>query len=199
MDKELNNNEERLFELLESKDFGQLNEAEKKFVSEHSSEADYRIQRKIILDLGDDNGVDVKPLPLMLPNNNTGKVVPLPWFIGSVAAMFLLGIFAVSAFYNQEVITQIEYITQVDTLEIEKHVYDTIYQEKEVVKYYENKVYLSSEAPTQCDREEPRLLETESTFEFVNIEDLNLENKGKSINEDESRELIVDYSAIFPN
>jgi hypothetical protein len=91
MDKYLNNDEERLFDLLENKDHDQLTEEELAFVSRHLSLTEYVLQRRMIVEAGAVYPTVPPAQPLVLPANRfTRKTVPLYQAIAAVAATIAL-------------------------------------------------------------------------------------------------------------
>jgi hypothetical protein len=93
MDKYLNNDEERLFELLEYKDASQLTAGERAFVEQHISLADYALQRRMITEAATGPSVP-EPLPLVIAaparKGMKGRTVPLYQAIAAVAATVAL-------------------------------------------------------------------------------------------------------------
>jgi hypothetical protein len=142
MDKELSHNEERLFELLESKNFDQLTAAEQAFVLGQLSQEAYEFQRSILMEASE-NELEIPAVaPLILPEKQK-KAIVIPMYqailaIASVVILFVL------IWPSNPTTTKIVYkkskpqtITNVvhDTVFIAnpgiatvKYVYDTIYE-----------------------------------------------------------------------
>jgi hypothetical protein len=93
MDKYLNNNEERLFDLVDQKDFDQLTPEEQAFVKTHFSEAEYRLQRQLISESHTlyETVAEVPPLVIPVTNSSVfGKQVPLYQALIGIAATIAL-------------------------------------------------------------------------------------------------------------
>jgi hypothetical protein len=93
MDKHLNNNEERLFDLVDQKDFDQLTPEEQAFVETHLSEAEYRMQRQLISESQTLYETVAEVPPLVIPVTNAsvfGKQVPLYQALIGIAATIAL-------------------------------------------------------------------------------------------------------------
>ncbi len=94
MDKELSHNEERLFELLESKNFDQLTAAEQVFVLGQLSQEAYEFQRSILSEASE-NEIEIPAVaPLILPEKKK-KAIVIPMYqaimaVASVVIMFVL-------------------------------------------------------------------------------------------------------------
>jgi hypothetical protein len=142
MDKELSHNEERLFELLESKNFDQLTAAEQAFVLGQLSQEAYEFQRSILVEASK-NELEIPAVaPLVLPEKQKKAIViPLYQAILAVASVVILFVFI---WPSNPTTTKIVYqkskphtITKFvhDTVFIAnpgvatvKYVYDTIYE-----------------------------------------------------------------------
>lgn len=96
MDKHLNNNEERLFDLVDQKDFEQLTAEEKAFVETHFSQEEYRLQRQMIGESASLYEETPEAPPLVIP-------IPAakPSFIGTTIPLYqaLIGIAATVALF----------------------------------------------------------------------------------------------------
>jgi len=91
MDKYLNTDEERLFDLLENKDYDQLTEEELAFVSRHLSPTDYVLQRRMITEAGAVYPTVPPAPPLAVSTRRFArKTVPLYQAIAAVAATIAL-------------------------------------------------------------------------------------------------------------
>ena len=93
MDKHLNDNEERLFDLVDQKDFDQLTPEEQTFVETHFSEAAYRLQRQLISESNTLYEAVAEVPPLVVPMANStvfGKQIPLYQAFIGIAATFAL-------------------------------------------------------------------------------------------------------------
>lgn len=94
MDPQRTNDEERLLDLLENKEFDQLNPEERAFVEQHLSRTDYLLQRRMIMEVTQlDYGIP-EARPLVIPGAGSHsfvrKTVPLYQAITAVAATIAL-------------------------------------------------------------------------------------------------------------
>lgn len=93
MDKHLNDNEERLFDLVDQKDFDQLTPEEQAFVATHFSEAEYRLQRQLISESNTlyEAVAEVPPLVIQMAHSSVfGKQIPLYQALIGIAATIAL-------------------------------------------------------------------------------------------------------------
>ena len=169
MDKELSHNEERLFELLESKNFDQLTATEQVFVLGQLSQEAYDFQRSILTEASE-NEIDIPAVaPLILPEKQKKAIViPLYQAIMAVASVVILFVFiwpsnstTTKIVYQKskpQTITNIVYDTVfvansgVNTV---KFIYDTIYET--ITQYSEER------SSFQADN---RLLEAQAAFQL---------------------------------
>jgi hypothetical protein len=144
MDKELSHNEERLFELLESKNFNQLSATEQAFVLGQLSQEAYEFQRSILVEASK-NELEIPAVaPLVLPEKQKKAIViPLYQAIMAVASVVIMFVLlwpsdnTETKVVYQQVTSKPQTITKFvhDTVFIAnsgiatvKHVYDTIYE-----------------------------------------------------------------------
>jgi hypothetical protein len=83
-------NEERLLDLLEQKDFGELNAKERAFVETQLSATDYALQRRLMTAAADVEYAAPEVRPLVLPTTRATRTVPLYQAIAAVAATIAL-------------------------------------------------------------------------------------------------------------
>jgi hypothetical protein len=202
MDKHLTLNESKLQDLLHAKDYSGLNRKEVEFVLMQSSKEDYVLERAVILNAKTlfHEDQDVKPAPLVIPLSSNhirlNKEMPIYQSLLLVAAtiIIMLMIFPVN---NNTIIdgTKTEYIVNTDTIKIEKEVikYDTIYQTVEKPIYINKEIYVESKPCSEPIREEPRLLNSNSTFSLPELTQNSVSNNGKSMKDDNVSSLIVEF------
>lgn len=189
MDKELSYNEERLFELLESKNFDQLTAAEQVFVLGQLSQEAYELQRSII-SKATENDIEIPAVaPLVLPEKQIKAIViPLYQAIMAVASVVIL---FVLIWPSNPTTTKIVYkkskpqtITNVvhDTVFIAnsgvntvKFIYDTIYET--ITQYSVEK------SSFQADN---RLLEAQTSFQLPALTSDLFRVNGLSLKDDSS-------------
>lgn len=88
MDRRLTNDEERLFELLESKNWEELTSGEKEFVGTQMSGAEYRLQRTILSESADVFDVEEKVLPLAISRTMSDSRQASPFFMRRLPAYY---------------------------------------------------------------------------------------------------------------
>lgn len=169
MDKELSHNEERLFELLESKNFDQLTASEQVFVLEQISQEAYELQRSILVEASE-NELEIPAVtPLVLPEKQKKAIViPLYQAILAVASVVIL---FVLIWPSNPTTTKIVY-QKSKPQTITSVVYDTVFVANsgiETVKYIYDTIY---ETITQYSVEKSsfqgdnRLLEAQASFQL---------------------------------
>ena len=171
MDKELSHNEERLFELLESKNFNQLSATEQVFVLGQLSQEAYEFQRSILIE-ATENELEIPAVaPLVLPEKKKKAIViPLYQAILAVASVVILFVLlwpsdkTVTKVVYQQANSKPQTITKFvhDTVFVTnsgiatvKYVYDTIY--KTITQYSEERSSFQAEN---------RLLEAQTSFQL---------------------------------
>jgi hypothetical protein len=169
MDKEFSKEQERLFHLLESKNFNQLDSKERDFVLQQMSMESYQLQRTIIAETTSNTFETPKVKPLEIkPVLRKTKVVPLYQALMAVAAVV---IFFLIIWPNEVEKTQVVYRKSLPSV-ITKTVYDTVFVARKSltsVKYLYDTVYqvistFSDEVNNYA--QEKRLLEVQRSFEL---------------------------------
>ena len=89
MEKNINNEETRLFDLIESTNFSDLSITERSFVEAQMTEEDYNLQRRIITDSSNLFSNNVEPIPLLIPSNKKVRTIPLYQALLAIAAVFI--------------------------------------------------------------------------------------------------------------
>jgi hypothetical protein len=131
MDKFLNNDEERLFDLLESKDAEQLTAEELAFVQQRMTLSDYALQRRMITEATMIYPTVPQTDPLVLTtsgNRFTAKTVPLYQAIAAVAATIalFLSLWPADAQSQSQPSGNSNQLSKVDTIILKEHVTDTV-------------------------------------------------------------------------
>lgn len=188
--------EEKLFDLLNHKEYDQLNIEEKTFVNQFIGEEMYVKRRSILksasMAFENEDKVAPKPLPLPTKTVSSGvfqKQIPIYYALTGIAATLIFMIGLIPFFSNTEIIKKEVQVVHNDTVEVIQQVHDTIFQEKEVLVYIEKEVNTTTNEYVKCQREEERLLETgTATLPPINTEDMS--NKGISLANDSSSKLI---------
>jgi len=201
MDKHLSPNESKLFDLLHTKNFSDLNSNDKTFVLNQTTQKEYELERQIILTapLVFEDEESAKPLPLIIPTTSKGVLyTKMPFYktLLAVAAtvIFMLLIFPIHQ-YNDLVKFKTEYIVKTDTIEIEKQIYlhDTIYQTIEKPIYIETQIFAESNPCAKPIDEAPRLLNSSPSLQLPELTTQIMESKGKSLKDDNLSSLIVEF------
>jgi len=201
MDKELSKNQQELQLLLHSKNYSELNKLEKEFVLSQYTKDDYILERKVIVNAQTlfENDDVVSPIPLLIPAQKKSILfgqIPLYQTALLVAATILFMILIrpnkLESLKSKEVI---KYIVQTDTVEIQKEVikYDTIFRTIEKPIYINKDIYVQSKPCAEPIKEAPRLLNSSSTIVLPELTQNNIQNKGKSMKDDNLSSLILDY------
>jgi hypothetical protein len=165
MDKELSHNEERLFELLESKNFDQLTAAEQAFVLGQLSQEAYEFQRSILVEASK-NELEIPAVaPLVLPEKmKKAIVIPMYQAILAVASVVILFVFI---WPSNPTTTKIVY-KKSKPQTITKFVHDTVFVANPgiaTVKYVYDTIYenIVESVPIATQN---RLLEAQASFQL---------------------------------
>jgi hypothetical protein len=165
MDKELSHNEERLFELLESKNFEQLSAAEQVFVLGQLSQEAYEFQRSILVEASE-NELEIPAVaPLVLPEKQKKAIViPMYQAILAVASVVILFVFI---WPSNTTTTKIVY-KKSKPQTITKFVHDTVFIANPgiaTVKYVYDTIYenIVESVPIASQN---RLLEAQASFQL---------------------------------
>lgn len=184
MEKELNNDELALMELIESKSFDALNLKEQAFVLSLISKNEYEVQHDILKEVAHLEE-STMARPLVLPTKK-GFVVPLYQAIGGVAAAVVISFFVFKGdtyIYDSSESVQ---TARIDTLYIENTIVDTII---EYQKEYVDKIVVAQEKASS----NVQLSENVSITSFVSTNDLPVtKNKAHSLATDEMFALVKD-------
>lgn len=121
--------EERIYDLIEQKEFDALTSEEKAFVLTYLDEQSYRFQRALLLDAQNSTKSIPTPKPLVLPRKE-GKTIPMYQAVLTVASVIVFFLFFMPK--KEETIRTIykQAPVQVST----QTIHDTILQVKEVIR-----------------------------------------------------------------
>ena len=203
MGKNLSKNESKLYELLQFKNFSDLDDSEQSFVLSVMTQVDYELEREVIVMASTlfENEEIVVPIPLLIlqkPNGVLFTSMPIYQSLLAVAAtvIFMLLIFPIHT-EGGSFISKTEYIVKTDTVEIEKEIYkyDTIYQTVEKPIYIKQDVYVENNSVPCVDpiQEEPRLFQTSQTMNLPDLTEQLITNRGTSLKDDNLSSLIVEF------
>ncbi|MFK7785190.1 MAG: hypothetical protein AB8B56_08740 [Crocinitomicaceae bacterium] len=183
-------------ELIESKEFDQLSNAEKEMVLGMSNETNYRLERTLIVD-AKSVYPEPEPRPLILEEEKKGIVIPLYQMIVAVAAAFVLGFFLFKSTQTLPTDERVEPIAVTDTVYVEKKVIDTVIQMKTEYVQLAAKSTRTEEVKSANDLNKPSaVLSSQTSFE-ADLSKVTLSNKGKSASNDETFIFIDDW--VAPN
>ena len=193
MDKHLNDNEERLFDLLDQKDFDQLTAEEKAFVEAHFSQAEYRLQRQMIRESEDLYEAVSKAPPLVIPASGSsfaGKTIPLYQALIGIAATVALFL---SIWPDQTETSQLPnskpVLSKTDTIIQTQIIRDTIIRYK---NYRNNNQSARTEQPDkQVLATQMRLLEATNSVPLPDIVSEMNRPAGSSLKDDPAAERLL--------
>ncbi|MDH4472950.1 MAG: hypothetical protein QE487_10095 [Fluviicola sp.] len=191
MDKHLNDNEERLFDLVDQKEFDQLTTEEKAFVEAHFSQAEYRLQRQMIRESENlFEPVSETPSLVISGSSFTGKTIPLYQALIGIAATVVLFI---SIWPNQTETPQLPNnkpaLSKTDTVIQTQIIRDTIIRYK---NYRNGNQLARSEQPNkQVLATQMRLLEATNSDPLPDIVSEMNRPAGSSLKDDPAAERLL--------
>lgn len=188
MEKEINPSEERLFDLLETKNFGELTTEEKSFVLSFLTEENYTFQRRLLMEASESSIVLPEVKPLSLPASKKQiKTIPLYQAVIAVAAVVLLFILVWPQ--KTTVSTSNQAIKKRDSVAVAQTIiHDTVVK---FVTIGPSVVYVHDTIQTlitqvQAPASETRLLEVQNNFNLPALSAELFVAKGISLKEDSS-------------
>lgn len=193
---------ERLFDLIESKSFEELTKDERAFVLEHLTEGEYTLQRKVIAATAALEYGDEEPLALTLPK--TKKQFwnrPVPLYQVLIGAACLVILFLVG---NQKSYT-LNWRFSENPLEISltngvssgKIIHDTIVKEIPVFRAASTIIRDTVTIVQQVLKQpEKRMLEVSNPVIYPELSERLLENKGSSYNEDQTTQFLPAITVV---
>ncbi len=189
MDRELDKNSEKLFDLIESKNWNQLSQEETKFVLLHMTEDEYHFQRQILVEADDIFKENPDPKPIILPVRKATPIlamrVPLYQTILAVAATVL--VFLMLWPKNQEIKQPVIGPIAQQKQEIKTNfVHDTVVKYITLTQIAERVVYDTITAVVQSNfkSEEPRLFQANNNLPFLDLSPEKLEVRGSSLKDE---------------
>lgn len=198
MEKNINKDETKLFDLIESKDFSELTRTEILFVKLHISMEDYNLQRRILKDSASIFENDNEPLPLLIPVNmdkRKNKTIPLYQALLAVASVCIF-FFTIWPSNNQENSTGENFISSIKPDEIiqKEYIHDTIVKYVNQVKIVEKVVIDTVKelvTETKYIMQDNRLLEANNSLPLPRFNQKDITTKGISLKEDQSSRFII--------
>jgi hypothetical protein len=189
MDRELDKNSEKLFDLIESKNWNQLTLEEMQFVLLHMTEDEFHFQRQILIEADDIFEENPDPKPLILPARKATSIlamrVPLYQSILAVAATIL--VFLMLWPKNQEIEQPVIRPIAQQPQEIKTNfVHDTIVKYITLTQIAERVVYDTITAVVQSNfkSEEPRLFQANNNLPILDLSPEKLEVRGSSLKDE---------------
>lgn len=189
MDRELDKNSEKLFDLIESKNWNQLTLEEMQFVLLHMTEDEFHFQRQILIEADDIFEENTDPMPLILPAKKATPLlamrIPLYQSILAVAATIL--VFLMLWPKNQEIEQPVIRPIAQQPQEIKTNfVHDTIVKYITLTQIAERVVYDTITAVVQSNfkSEEPRLFQANNNLPILDLSPEKLEVRGSSLKDE---------------
>ena len=201
MDKYLNDKEEQIQFLIETKQFSELSEEERALVLSELSEDEFILASLAIFE-SKSAYQELEARALVLPDEKKGVLIPIPLWqaIASVAAAVVISFFL----FRTEKIVEVKVgdglIAQVDTVYLEKTIVDTVvqYETKYIDRIIERTSNSDVVAAALNNNQEIKLNSNSTrTQELADLDPSKLENKGNSMANDETFSLID--GLILPN
>jgi hypothetical protein len=191
MEKNINNEETRLFDLIESTNFSDLSITDRLFVESRMTEDDYNLQRRIMNDSSDLFSSNAEPIPLIIPSNKSVKTIPLYQALVAIAAVF---IFFFCIWPNQEKQIENTYATHQKTVIKKEYVHDTLVKYITKIQTIEKKVFDTITNVVTISKniqEEPKLLEASNTLSLLPLNKEMIATRGTSLKQDKSSRFIL--------
>ena len=191
MEKEMNDNESRMFDLLESKDFSALTAVETAFVLSMMPEEEYEFQRKIMVDSSSVFDEEIEPVALILPHadSKSKKQLTVPLY-QSLLAIASVIIFFIIIWPDQT--RHVLNSKNDDTLHPEKvkteYIHDTVVQYVNNIKTVEKIVYDTVKeliTLTEFVTPDNRLLEASNSINIPELTTETILTKGTSLKDDQ--------------
>ncbi|WP_343634976.1 hypothetical protein [Fluviicola sp.] len=193
---------ERLFDLIESKSFEELTQEERAFVLEHLTEAAYTLQRNVIAATAELEYSDEEPRALALPKTKKhflNRSVPLYQVLIGAACLVLLFLAGNQKSYS------LNWRFPENPLEISltngassgKIIHDTIVREIPVFRTASTIIRDTVTIVQQVLRQpEKRLLEVSNSLVYPELSERLLENKGSSYSEDQTTRFLPSITVV---
>ena len=195
MEREIDKNSEKLFDLIESKNWNQLSDEEMQFVLLQMTEDEFHFQRQILVEADDIFDENSDPKPLLLPTKKVTPIfairIPLYQSILAVAATVL--VFLMLWPNNQEIEQPIIRPVAQQKQEIKTNfVHDTVVKYITLTQIAERVVYDTITAVVQSNfkSEEPRLFQANNNLPILDLSPEKLEVRGSSLKEENTIDLL---------
>jgi hypothetical protein len=191
MDKYLNSDEERLFDLLESKDADQLTTEERQFVLQQIGLDEYSLQRNTMRESAAAFGEIPEPVTFSVPTSHSGsffgKSVPLWQALTAVAATILLFLvlWPDSIPGKSQTNSHSQQLSHTDTVILTQTRVDT------VIRYIREQREAGKENTLAIEPAPIRMLEGNTAVVLPEISNEIISQRGRSLNDDTATQEIL--------
>ena len=192
MEKNLNEQQTRLQELLETKSFEQLSTEEKEFVLKLLTKDAYELRRQVLV-VSADVYEEGEPLPLVLPVANKGVVIPLYQAVAGIAAAILLSFFLFRGETIYKEINEGVLVAEVDTVFVDKNIYNTDTVVEYRREYVDRIIERTVSSPVATVKEKNVPVFVGGAPQIPTLSSMDLGTKGTPAANDETLSLVGDY------
>ena len=192
---------ERLFDLIESKSFEELNKEEKSFVLNHMTEAEYRLQRHVIAGASALEYEDHEPLALELPKAKKfflNRSVPLYQVLIGAACLVLLFLVGNQKSYSLNWrFSELPLEISLNGAASGKVIHDTIVKE---IPIFRNASTIIRDTVTVVERilqqPEQRMLEVSNPMVYPELSEKLLETKSAPFKDDQTTQFLPSITVV---
>jgi hypothetical protein len=192
---------ERLFDLIESKSFEELNKEEKSFVLNHLTEAEYGLQRKVIAATAALEYDSEEPLALKIPEKSTPFLQrPIPLYKALIGAACLVLLFVVGNrksyslnWHFTEHPLEISLSNGASSVQI---IHDTLIEKVPLIpasRIIHDTITIVQNALQQSEK---RMLEVGNTIVYPELTEKLLETKSSSCKEDQTTPFLPSITVV---
>lgn len=189
MDKFINEQEQQIMELVETKTFNELSDDERILVLKHFTQEEFDLQHRLLYETKSLTE-ELDPKPLILSERKSGIVIPLYQAIIGVAATLIISFLLFQV--KQSPISEIKNVELAiaDTVYIEKQVHDTVIKYVNRVVTVETEKIVSKNTPASSNEQGITIAQP---F-MLPLNKLNLQNKGLALVNDETFSLVSEMN-----
>jgi hypothetical protein len=195
MEREINSQQEKWQDLVETKDFNELSQEEQRLVLNIATQSAYELARKSVLAMQEE--VDLIPRPLILEEKKKGLIAPIPLYqaLLATAAAFVLGFLLIESGNTITVLEGKPSLAEIDTVYIEKKTTDTVVQiERDYVdRYIVRNVAGLDRADDVVKKESNSSVFAGAGPSLPKLASMDLENKGTAASNDNSFALVEGF------
>lgn len=195
MDRELDKNSEKLFDLIESKNWNQLTAEEIQFVLLQMTKDEYHFQRQILKEAADifEENLDAKTLILPAKKVTPILAMPIPLYQTILAVAATVLVFLMLWPKNQQIEHQVIQPMAQQKPEIKTNfVHDTVVKYITLTQIAERVVYdtITAVVQTSVKSEEPRLFQANNNLPILDLSPSKLEARGNSLKDENTVSLL---------